>query len=250
MVRGEAALPGELRWLQAGCASIWLTTALGVLHPYYREVGHAWLARLGLPDLAMFLACAAELALGLAVLLLPPSRLLVWLQVAPVLGFTATLAALEPLLLAHPFGVLSKNLPFIALVLGAWRVAREGWSPRALWTLRAGMAVVWVTEGLFPKLLFQQPLELAVVERHVSVVPASTFLLAMGAAQLLSGVAALVLKGAPLRWLLGAQLAALALLPLLVSWHEPTLWVHPFGPLTKNLPILFGTVAVFRRCPR
>jgi DoxX-like family len=39
-------------------------------------------------------------------------------------------------------------------------------------------------------------------------------------------------------------------LPLLVSWQHPLLWFHPFGPMTKNLPILFGTLLVLRRCPR
>jgi hypothetical protein len=34
---------------------------------------------------------------------------------------------------------------------------------------------------------------------------------------------------------------------VLVALHEPMLWVHPFGPLTKNVPILAGTWLVLRR---
>jgi hypothetical protein len=75
----------------------------------------------------------------------------------------------------------------------------------------------------------------------------SRFLIGMGVAQVLSGVLVLVLTGPALRALLGAQIAALVVLPVLVSIGEPLLWVHPFGPLTKNLPILAGTIVVWRR---
>lgn len=241
----------ELLWLKAGCASIWLTTALGVLHPFFRSVGHTWLSRLGLPDALMWLACLAELGLGVAVLAARPSGHLAAAQLCAVAAFTAVLAALEPMLLVHPFGVLTKNVPFAALVAATWLVAKEGWTSRALWTLRAGVAAIWVTEGLLPKLLFQQPMELLVVEQS-GLVPfsAPAFLVLLGTAQAASGVAALLLRGAPLRWLLAAQAAALVALPVLVSWQLPELWFHPFGPLTKNLPILAGTVGIWWRCRR
>ncbi|MCC6332644.1 MAG: hypothetical protein IT380_01495 [Myxococcales bacterium] len=240
---------GELAWLKGGAASLWLTTALGVLHPHYRAVGHEWLSRLGLPDWLMWLTCAGELALGVIILVLPPRWWLMAAQVGAVAIFTVILAALEPMLLVHPFGVLSKNYPFLALVVATWLLGREGFSARALWTLRGGMALVWITEGIFPKILFPQPLELAVVEGS-GLVPmsASLFLMLLGVAQAVSGVLALVLEGAPLRVLLAAQVAALVVLPALVSWQDPLLWFHPFGPLTKNLPVIAGTVAVFRRC--
>lgn len=247
----EAASGGELAFLKAGTASIWLTTALGVLHPYYRSVGHDWLARLGLPDWLMWATCAAELGLALTMLVLPPRWWLMAAQVGGVTVFTAILAGLEPALLVHPFGVLTKNLPFVALVISTWLVSIEGWTPRALWVLRVGMALIWMTEGLFPKVLFQQPMELLVVSNS-GLVPMSApvFLRAMGFAQLISGVLALVLTGKLLRWLLMAQVAALVVLPLLVSVQDPLLWFHPFGPMTKNLPIIVGTLGVLRRCSR
>jgi hypothetical protein len=247
----ESATPGEVLWLKAGTASLWLCTALGVLHPYYRAVGHEWLSRLGLPDWLMWVTCAGELVLGLVILVLPPKWWLMAAQVGGVTVFTVILAGLEPALLVHPFGMLSKNYPFIALVIATWLVAKEGWTPRALWVLRFGMALVWITEGLFPKLLFQQPMELAVVSNS-GLVPMSApaFLSLLGLAQLASGVLALVLRGRLLRWLLGAQVAALVVLPALVSFQDPMLWFHPFGPMTKNFPIIFGTLGALRRCSR
>jgi DoxX-like family len=248
-VAGESATRGEARWLKAGTASIWFTTSVGVLHPYYRSVGHEWLARLGLPDWLMWVACAGELVLAVLIVVLPANGWLTAAQVGAVAGFTTILAALEPALLVHPFGLLTKNVPFVALAITVWLLSREGWSSRAWWVLRIGMASIWVTEGLFPKVLFQQPMELAVVANS-GLVPMSpsVFLSLLGVAQVGSGVLALVLRGAPLRWLLTAQLMALVVLPLLVSWQDPLLWVHPFGPMTKNLPIIAGTWGVLRRC--
>jgi hypothetical protein len=111
------------------------------------------------------------------------------------------------------------------------------------------MALVWLTEGLFPKILFQQPMELAIVANS-GLVPFSPalFLSMLGVAQAASGVAALLLKGPWLKALLVAQALALVVLPLLVSWQSPLLWVHPFGPMTKNLPIIVGTLVALRRC--
>ncbi len=238
----------EQRALRAGVGLVWLTTGLAVLHPAYRQIGHAYLDRLGLPDAAMVAACAAEVVLGLRVLLGPPATWVTAAQFVLVAGFTAILALLDPSLLVHPDGVLTKNLPLLAVVGTAWLLPREGWSPRAIRLLRGGMAIIWITEGLLPKILFQEPWEVQLVASSglVRGDPA-VFLRILGITEMLSGVAALLLRGRPLRWLLLAQLAALVALPLLVGWRKPLLWVHPFGPLTKNLPIISGTAVLWGR---
>jgi hypothetical protein len=46
---------------------------------------------------------------------------------------------------------------------------------------------------------------------------------------------ALLLK--PSRRTYGAALAAMAGLTLCATWLSPSLWLHPIGPLLKNLPI-------------
>jgi hypothetical protein len=240
--------PAEARWLRWSVAFVWLATGLSVLHPYYREVGHDYLARLGLPDWIMFATCVAEVLLGLRVALGGAATWLTLLQVAMILTFSTILACLEPLLLAHPYGVLTKNLPLLAVIGTCWLLEREGWTRRAYWLLRVGVAVIWITEGLFPKILFQQPLEQQVVAASglVRTDPA-TFLTVLGAAETLAGVLVLLLPGRPLRWLLVCQLAALFVLPVLVSLRELTLWVHPFGPLIKNVPIIVATAVLLRR---
>jgi hypothetical protein len=57
-----------------------------------------------------------------------------------------------------------------------------------------------------------------------------------------------VLRGRLLRWLVGAQLLALVLLPIMVTVPIPLMWVHPFGPLTKNVVIIAGTYVLWKRC--
>lgn len=226
-------------------ASIWLTTGASVLHPAYRTIGHGYLAALGLPDALMWVTCAFEVALGVFIGLRPPSTWLATLQVGMVAVFSAILAIHEPMLLAHPFGVITKNLPFGGLVIFAWLEAREGLTARAVTLLRVAMALIWITEGLIPKILFQQPMELQVV-RASGLVPIEpgVFLRCLGAAQVASGIAVLTLGGWARRWLVWGQLLALFLLPPLVSLHQPELWVHPFGPMTKNLPMIAGTYLV------
>ena len=235
--------------MRFGVAGIWLLTGVLVAHPYYREIGHLWLSRLGLPDALMYGTCAAEVVLALRLLLRPWNDTLAWLQIAAMAAFTVLLAIADPWLLVHPYGMLTKNLPIIGLILAVRRVEVEGWTARALWTLRVGMAVVWLTEGILPKILFQQPTELAVVANSglVHGSPA-TFLTGLGVAQALSGILALILPKRAAAVLLTGQALAVIVLPALVSWQDPLLWVHPFGPMTKNLAVCVGSFVAARRC--
>lgn len=241
--RRDAAL------LRLGVAFVWLATGLGVLHPHYRAVGGAYLDALGLPHALMWATCAGEVGLGLWVALRPSTPLVTHAQIGLVACFTAILAVAEPMLLASPFGVLTKNIPIVGGCLVALWLEREGWTARARWTLRASVAAIWITEGLFPKILFQQAEELAIAARvGVLAERPEALLVAIGLAQIAGGLAALLARGRLLRLVLAAQLAALVVLPLVVGAMRPDLWFHPFGPFTKNMPIILGTWVVLRRC--
>ncbi|MEZ4220019.1 MAG: DoxX-like family protein [Polyangiaceae bacterium] len=237
-----AARRRESLWLRAGVAFVWLATGLLVLHPTYRAIGGSYLDRLGIPAWIMPATCAFEIGLGLWVLAKPATAEVTLLQLSMVASFTLILIRIDPRLLVNPFGMLTKNVPILVCVAAAWGLEREGSSKRVRRLLRVGMAFIWLSEGLLPKILFQQTEELHIVEglglafgapRHT--------LLAIGLAQLASGVLALVLRGRPLRLLLGAQIAALIALPIVVSTQVPWLWFHPFGPFIKNAPIICGT---------
>jgi uncharacterized membrane protein YphA (DoxX/SURF4 family) len=239
------------RLLRRSAALVWLLTATLVLTPTYRAEGLPWLARLGLGAWPMYLTCVAELVLGVRVWLRPSGRALLWLQVLTIAGFTVTLAALEPRLLAHPFGVLSKNVGIVGVLAAAHVVAAPGprATARATLLLRASLAVVWLWEGLGPKLLLVQAEELRVLE-HLGLGREHAMALVhlAGVGEVLLGLLTLTLHGRALRGLLSVCLALLLLLPALVTLSQPELWLHPFGPLTKNVVLIAATSVLWRRC--
>lgn len=225
------------RWLGLGFAAFWLRESLPylALADPLAPLAPAW-------GVALYRGLAA----GCALALLAGSRraALAWCQLAALLLGAALLACARPQMLVHPFGPISKSLS-LALLLIAWRLP-----DRRRWWL-GGVAVVWISEGLLPKLLFHWELELAMVpafglDRWLS--PPACLRL-MGAAQLASGLALLTL---PVRWqrpLLACQLAALLLLPALVLWAVPGALQVPLGPLAKNAPILVASWILLRDRP-
>ena len=238
----------DARLLRWAVAFVWLATGLLVVTPFYRQVGLEYLDRLGLPAWIMYATCLAEVVLGLRVALGKSATWLTVLQISMILTFSGILAVLQPILLVSPFGYLTKNIPLIAMIVTAWLLEREGWTRRAMWILRAGVGVIWLTEGLLPKILFQQTEELRLVdEQGITFVDPGEFLFWLGLAQALSGLLALTLQGRLLRCVLACQLFALVALPLLVSWHHPEYWAHPFGGLTKGMAICAGTWVLLRR---
>lgn len=243
--------PARARTVRALCLAsgfVWLATGLAVLHPYYQAVGHDYLSSLHLPDAIMWATCGLEILLGLRVGLGRATTYVTLVQIVLIVGFTGILAVAEPALMVHPLGVLTKNLPLLAVIATAWLVEREGWSGRAVWLLRGGMSIIWITEGLLPKVFWQQDMELDIVARS-GLVPGdpAAFLRFMGLLQAASGVAVLVLRGRPRRWLLICQAAAVIVLPGLILVQDPEWLFHPFGPFTKNVPILVGTIILIWR---
>ncbi len=238
----------DSRILRAAAAFVWLATGLGVLHPAYRAEGLPHLDALGLSPWVMFVTCAGEVVLGLRVLLGPASGWVTALQTGLIATFTVILGVEDPRLLVHPFGVLSKNVPLVAVIVAAWLLEREGWTPRASWLLRGGLAFIWVWEGLIANFLFQDEALLEVV--RAAPLPAGDVGLLLtvgGIGEALGGVAILVLRGRLLWWLLALQAVGLLVICVLVTNYDPMQWLGPFGPLTKNIPLLAATLVLLRR---
>ncbi len=235
-------------WLRAGLAFVWLATGLGIFHPEYREIGARYLQKLHLHPVVMEVTCLFEMLLGLRVLLGRTAAWLAGLQAAMIVTFTALLGWIEPRMLADPFGVLTKNVPLLAIVVTQWLLEREGWTPRALWVLRSGMASIWLLEGLLPAILFQRPELREVLEYYgLSFGHPVLVLRVTGALQAMSAMLALTPRGWVLRVVVACQVLGLVAICVLVTVYRPLLLVHPFGPVTKNVPILIGTLVVFRR---
>jgi hypothetical protein len=239
----------EALFLRAGLAFVWLATGVGVLHPEYRRLGAESLAPLGLPPWVMVVACVGEIALGLRVLFGRMDAWLAWLQAVLIAGFTAILTATQPGLWLHPFGVLTKNLALLGIIAVLRRFDHRGWDVRCEWRLRAGLAVVWLADGFAAQFLYGlSGSELAPVRAVIPLDPALTVRV-LGVLSGASGLAALIFRGRTRQAVLLVQLAVLAAAPVIASFVDPLLWAHPFGPLTKNVPLVIGTWIVCRGVP-
>ncbi|WP_157268507.1 SDR family oxidoreductase [Azohydromonas aeria] len=115
--------------------------------------------------------------------------------------------------------------------------ARLGW---ALPLLRLSLALVWlitaaVSFGLYP---VERSYELLA---RTGIPPALQPLMLYGAAglDLLLGVLTLwPLRPHWRRRLWAAQALLIGFYTVLITWRLPEFWLHPYGPLSKNLPIL------------
>jgi hypothetical protein len=110
--------------------------------------------------------------------------------------------------------------------------------------LRVAIAAVWiataaVSAGLYPVEQSYQLLE------RTGVPPALGPLMLYGASalDLLIGVGILTLKRR--RWLWGAQLLLIGFYTLVIAFRLPEFLLHPYGPLTKNLPMLAAIWLLF-----
>jgi uncharacterized protein YbjT (DUF2867 family) len=105
--------------------------------------------------------------------------------------------------------------------------------------LRWSIAIVWIITGIVSLGLYPQASSYALLAR-VGVPESSFALLLYGAAfmDLAFGIATLVLRNR--QWLWFAQMAVIVLYTAIISVRLPEFWLHPFGPLLKNLPMLAG----------
>jgi hypothetical protein len=230
-------------------AAVWAITAATVFSETDCRIGAESLTRLGLPVWPMPATCALEAVLAGVLLVTGRRRALVPFQVAMVASFTVILGAAEPRLLVGPFGFPSENVPLCAAAVLDWRLHRDGWTPGNERLLAWAMAIAWFTEGLFPKMLFQQTVEPQMADRLTGgAVPAAALIGALGLVQVVSFGAALALRGRALRVVLGLEVHARVGLPVFAGTLEPWPWVHPFGPSSKNLPLLAGTWLRWTRC--
>ena len=124
---------------------------------------------------------------------------------------------------------------------------------RRLWLLkvsaRVALGVVWILEGLLPKLLFVAPAELELVTRSGLVMVTPTFTLGLlGVAEIIGGV--WLLSGKAERF--AAMVAALAMLVIvgIVIVAHPLAVASPFGGIVKNLGLAVCSLVVLALADR
>jgi hypothetical protein len=105
--------------------------------------------------------------------------------------------------------------------------------------LRTSVAIVWIVTGIVSLGLY--PVEQSYVLLQRTGVPAALApLLLFGAAllDLALGVLVFMLRGARRRLLWRAQVALIVFYSLVIAWRLPEFWLHPYGPMLKNLPLV------------
>jgi hypothetical protein len=103
--------------------------------------------------------------------------------------------------------------------------------------LRLSIALVWIVTGIVSLGLYPVAESYALLAR-VGITGMLAPLMLYGAAlmDLAFGIATLLLKRRRLLWL--AQLAVIVFYSAIISWRLPEFWLHPYGPLLKNLPMM------------
>jgi uncharacterized protein YbjT (DUF2867 family) len=103
--------------------------------------------------------------------------------------------------------------------------------------LRISIAVVWIFTAIVSAFVYPVAASLELLAR--TGIPAGLRpLMLYGAAvfDLLLGLGIVLLKRR--RWLWLAQLGLIGFYTVVIAWKLPEFLVHPYGPLTKNLPML------------
>jgi nucleoside-diphosphate-sugar epimerase len=106
--------------------------------------------------------------------------------------------------------------------------------------LRASVAAVWIWTGVVSLGLYPVEQSLQMLHRAgVSPALAPTMLYGAAALDLLLGVLTLAIRR---RWLWWTQLGLVAFYSLVIAVRLPEYWLHPYGPMVKNLPMLAAIV--------
>ncbi len=115
--------------------------------------------------------------------------------------------------------------------------------------LRVAIAAMWLIAGAVS--LGPHPVEASRTLLVSIGIPASLAPLALyGAAALDIALGIATLAPRRPRWLWSAQMLLVIAYTAIISWRLPALWLEPFGPVAKNLPILAALWLLQRLEPR
>jgi uncharacterized membrane protein YphA (DoxX/SURF4 family) len=109
---------------------------------------------------------------------------------------------------------------------------------------RTALGMIWVYEGLVPKLLFTTPQEVDLVARSGAYWPTPmATLAALGVCEILGGL--WLLSGRAEKTAATLSFVLVAILGPVCAVLEPSILYHPFGGLSKNLSLLACAAVVW-----
>ena len=147
-------------------------------------------------------------------------------------GNTASPAATRALL-GHPPRAVSE-FASTAAVHGLRRDALLDWLQPVL---RLALAAVWLVAGVVSMGVYPVEESYVLLERvGISGSPAPVALYGAAALDIAFGLGTLFLRRRRYLWI--AQATLIGVYSVAITFFLPEFWLHPFGPLIKNLPIL------------
>jgi uncharacterized protein YbjT (DUF2867 family) len=106
--------------------------------------------------------------------------------------------------------------------------------------LRATIGIVWIWTGIVSLGLYPVAESYALLERlSIRGMAASVLLYGAALIDLALGIATFLARGR--RWVWRAQIAIVVGYTALISIWLPEFWLHPYGPIVKNLPLVAAT---------
>lgn len=109
--------------------------------------------------------------------------------------------------------------------------------------LRIALGLLWLFTGIVSLGLY--PLDQSVMLVEQAGITGSLAPLAVYVAALLDGALGLAtLTRYHIRWVGLAQISLMIGYSLLISIGLPEVWLHPFGPITKNIPLIVSTLVM------
>lgn len=103
--------------------------------------------------------------------------------------------------------------------------------------LRGSLALMWIATGIVSAFVYPREASLALLAR-TGLHGASASLALFGAAALDALLGIALSFPALRRASYNAQLLLIAFYTVVITWHLPEYWAHPYGPILKNLPLL------------
>ncbi len=115
-------------------------------------------------------------------------------------------------------------------------VANEARLAWLLPLLRVAVAIVWIVTGIVSLGVYPVADSYALLARvGLTGMAAAVALYGAAVLDLVFGLGVLILRDR--RWLWRAQMALIALYSVIIAIWLPEQWAHPYGPMTKNLPL-------------
>lgn len=103
--------------------------------------------------------------------------------------------------------------------------------------VRLSLAAMWIVTGLLSLGIYPVAASYALLER-TGVPEAMQPLALYGAACLDIALGVLALMPRRARWLWAAQAGLILAYTGIITWRLPEFWLHPYGPILKNVPLL------------